>query len=170
MGCCHSNTDLKTLSTFIARGHNPAKVDPATVPIRTFAGQTRFALVTDIYDGDTITVICRLDQTEQFKKYKVRLYGLDTPEIKPSLSLIQRDLHIAAAVKVRNDLSDLILGKIVKIEFLPEEKFGRNLGTVFTLNDRCVNTWLIETGRACQYSGGTKKTFTIGQLESILRL
>lgn len=148
-------------------------VRTADIAVRTFAGQTRLAKIIDVYDGDTVTAICRLDSVERFKKYKIRLSGVDAPEIRPLRSIENHDLHVAAAIQVKHDLSALIYDKVVEIDFEHEEKFGRNLGTIFTLlpdgtRDRNVNQWLLDTGRVLSYGGGTKHEFDADRLKAII--
>ena len=36
--------------------------------------------IVDIYDGDTITVVIKLNN--QLQKHKIRLYGINSPELK----------------------------------------------------------------------------------------
>ena len=40
------------------------------------------AFVTDVYDGDTITVDIDLGFWTTLHKQKIRLYGINTPELK----------------------------------------------------------------------------------------
>ena len=47
------------------------------------------AKVVDIYDGDTITVVFKLNG--HYVKYKVRMYGYDSPEMKPPRADPNRD-------------------------------------------------------------------------------
>ena len=95
-----------------------------------------------VYDGDTITILMPLkthiynmtnsDQidvfsdtnktnTVYFNKIRLRLFGIDTPEIKPKKNIPNRDDHIRKAKEARDFLSKLILNKIIKIEFLQND-------------------------------------------------
>ena len=47
--------------------------------------QTFNAKVVDVYDGDTCSIVIRLNN--EWTKFKVRAYGYDTPEMKPPKDL-----------------------------------------------------------------------------------
>lgn len=102
------------------------------------------AEVTEVYDGDTVTVDIDLGFDVWMKDQKLRLYGIDAPEMrgpeKPD-GTISRDA-----------LRDKILGKQVMLCSYKDEKgkFGRYLATIW-LNDLDVNRWLVEEGYAVPY-------------------
>ena len=134
--------------------------------------------VESVYDGDTITLnvpikthiynmISSNEIDEQSNNNKsneitlytvrIRLLGIDTPEIKPSKDLPNRDEHIKKAKEARDFLSNLILGKIIKVEFLTNDKYGRPLAKIYNGNI-CLNDLMVEKGYAKKYLGGTKDT------------
>lgn len=146
---------------------------------RTFGGETRYARVESVYDGDTVTVTTKLDSGERAKQYKLRLAGVDAPELRPLKTTPHRELHVAAARAVTARLAALLpKGTMVRIEFDPEDKYGRLLGTVHTLrrsrfgwrlrNDVNVSQWLIDAGMALPYGGGTKRKFEPSFLQRIV--
>jgi|TARA_R110000822_G_C14997673_1_gene460399 micrococcal nuclease len=102
------------------------------------------ATVTKVYDGDTITVDFELGFGIILKSQKIRLLGINTPEVrgksKPE-GLISRD-----ALRTR------ILGKVITIKTSKDKKgkFGRWLGEVF-IEEENVNQWLIAEGHAKPY-------------------
>lgn len=102
------------------------------------------AIVTDNYDGDSITVDISLGFYAKLEKQKVRLYGIDTPEI--------RGEERSQGLIVKAILADMILGKEVVIETYKDskEKYGRWLATVW-IDGLNVNQWLIENGYAKEY-------------------
>ncbi len=107
--------------------------------------------VVKVYDGDTITIASTLPYPESpVYRFQVRLNGLDTPEIK-SKSSTEKML----AVNAREALSNLILHKIVKLENMTTEKYGRLLADVY-LGELNVNQWLIDNKFAIAYDGGSK--------------
>lgn len=112
----------------------------------TFAGKTKKAKVIDVYDGDTITIAMWIG-LQRFS-FKLRLYGIDTPEI--------RSPDKEKAIIARDYLKNIILHKKIKINFYKEEKYGRLLGTVF-YNNININDHLIEKGYAKKYFGGKKE-------------
>lgn len=138
-------------------------------------------LVDSVYDGDTVIIVVptkleiynmlsakTLDQNPlnnsniTLNKIKVRLDGIDTPELKPSKNLPNREEHIHKAKLAKNYLSDLILNKIIKVQFLSNDKYGRPLVKLFIIDDKqnviCINDLMIEKGFANKYDGGTKNT------------
>lgn len=132
--------------------------------------------VESVYDGDTITVlvptklsIYNMDSSNTvdldsntnkeekivLNKIRVRLYGIDTPELRPKKTLPNRDEHIAKAKEARDFLSGLVLNKIIRIEFLSNDKYGRPLVKIYN-NNICFNDLITEKGYAKKYDGGTK--------------
>lgn len=132
--------------------------------------------VESVYDGDTITILVptklhiynmlgsdKVDLESDtnkanmiyFNKIRLRLMGIDTPEIKPRKDLPNRDEHIAKAKAAKDFLSNLILGKIITVKFLQNDKYGRPLANIYQ-NNICLNELMIEKGYAKKYLGGTK--------------
>lgn len=141
---------------------------------RTFAGQCRYARIIGVYDGDTITVLTKLDKNEKFREYSVRILGVDTPEIRTT-----DPLHKQAGLAVRDRLCELLpVGSMVMIDFFPEDKYGRLLGNVYVVrrglwyNKRGTNIadWLINHQLGLPYDGGKKTEFTCAFLESIVSI
>jgi endonuclease YncB( thermonuclease family) len=117
---------------------------PFTFPIT--GGQ-----VIKVYDGDTITIASRLPYDDSpMYRLSVRLNGIDTPEIKGKTSDEKQ-----AAKNVRDNLSQLILNKYVRLENIQSEKYGRILANVF-IGDVNVNEWMIAERYAIKYDGGKK--------------
>jgi micrococcal nuclease len=121
------------------------------------AWQKTKALVTEVYDGDTITVdflawqIKRdikiigfnpfhIDLKIYSKNQKIRLHGIDTPEVRGKEKI--------EGFIVRNILRDKILGKEIEISLKDKKgKFGRSLGVVF-LDKENINEFLLKNGYA----------------------
>lgn len=118
------------------------------------------AFVTDVYDGDTITVALQICQSLGFQRFKVRLEGIDTPEIRPPKSMPNREVHILHAIEARDAVRSLILGKHVTLTAGDFDKYGRVLARVYvdkTIPD--LSQWLLDEGHAVPYDGKTKKEF-----------
>lgn len=144
-------------------------VNAESVPYFTFSGEVVLGKVTEVYDGDTVTVIFFFGG-EKPLKYHMRMYGYDSPEMKPLLTTPDRDMHKEAACKVKKHLESLILGEIVRLEFTHEEKYGRLMGKIYILSDPevCVNDEMIHIGYGKPYLGKTKNPFTKDELAKIL--
>ena len=122
-------------------------------PLFGLKGKTKWAKVVNVYDGDTIHVVFYLG----FKLYrwKCRLLGIDTPEIKT-----KSEIEHSAAIKAKEKLSDLILNKIITIECNNFDKYGRLLITVYKSRVN-INKFMVRQGYAYEYDGGTKKKFEL---------
>lgn len=134
------------------------------------------AKVVSVYDGDTCTCNILLPNNE-IVKYKVRLYGYDSPELKPLKSDVDRVEHIKYAKYARNKLIELTTDQTLDndVEYLHNEiqqiidknkkiitlkchswdKYGRLLGTILD-NDVSINELMIQSGNGYEYYGKTK--------------
>lgn len=131
-----------------------------------FKGQTKIAKVVSLYDGDTCKMTLFLEEnliniSDTIKPYRmtVRLNGLDAPEIKGSSDEEKKYAQIS-----KHLLSELILGKLVKINCGNFDKYGRLLAEIFVLDIETnkeinVNEWMIKNGFCKKYDGGTKNDF-----------
>lgn len=99
------------------------------------------AKVVSVYDGDTITVNIDLGFNVTWHNVKLRLYGINTPE-----------MNTPEGKDVSQRLKDRLLGQEVTIETLKDktEKYGRYLAKVY-LADECINDTLVKTGDAKPY-------------------
>jgi len=112
--------------------------------------------VVDIYDGDTGRMVFR--DNLRLNQYKFRLYGIDTPEIRPLLSLKNREQEIKKAKKAKKFLSDLVLNKVIYVKCLEFDKYGRILVNLYKnrWNKKSINDLMIDEGLGKVYFGGTK--------------
>jgi len=107
--------------------------------------------VIKVYDGDTITIATKLPYNDSvIYRFSVRLIGIDSPEIKGSTEIEKR-----LAIVSRDALHKLIFGKIVRLEDVGTEKYGRLLANVY-LDDINVSDWMVQNGYAIKYNGGKK--------------
>lgn len=114
------------------------------------------AEVISVYDGDTITVM--IDQgMKHFARVKVRLIGINTPEIRT------KDLEEKARGYAAKDfLKGLIEGKTVIINTVKKGKFGRWLGVIWLYEGdmdqlgESINDLMIKNGHAVAYDGGKR--------------
>jgi micrococcal nuclease len=94
------------------------------------------AIVTAVYDGDTITVDIDLGFGIWMKDQKIRLYGINTPEIRG----VERPLGLVS----KSILEQWILNQkiILKTHKDKTEKYGRWLGTILVQDEANKNTLL----------------------------
>ena len=72
-----------------------------------FNGLSTYAKITDIYDGDTVTIV--FNYQNKVYKHQFRMFGYDSPEIKVSKNDPNRVLHKHAAELVKEYLWEKLL-------------------------------------------------------------
>lgn len=99
------------------------------------------ALVQSVWDGDSITVEIDLGFHLKSGNLKIRLYGIDCPEIRGDTR--------AAGLEARDFLRDLIDGKVIEIKTYKDKKgkYGRYLADIYIGNIH-VNAALVDAGHA----------------------
>ena len=113
-----------------------------------------------VVDGDTIDVTIDLG-FELYKKERVRVAGIDTPE-KRTRDLEEKALGIDATNYLKNKLEDTIAGDdelIIRTELKGGVgKYGRLLGWLYIGDEQVsINEQMIDEGYAWSYDGGTKQ-------------
>jgi micrococcal nuclease len=128
------------------------------------------AYVTDVYDGDTITCIIDCGFNIGMQKTKIRLYGINTPELRGE----DREIGL----HVRDELRKKILNKHILLKTIKDKKgkYGRYLGKIYIEDENtdenvdenvdkpdnnnkldgidkyiCINDWLLENNYAVVY-------------------
>jgi endonuclease YncB( thermonuclease family) len=103
------------------------------------------------YDADTITIASKLPyDASPLYRLSVRLNGIDAPEIKGK-SAEEKEV----AKEARDFLSSLVLNKMIRLENVESEKYGRILADVY-LGEVHLNELLLKERYAVKYDGGTK--------------
>ena len=116
--------------------------------------------IVKVLDGDTIDVLIDLG-FELFKKERVRVAGVDTPE-KRTRDLEEKELGYDATNWLKGKLEEVLEGDeelIIRTELKGGVgKYGRLLGWLY-IGDELVslNEQMIEEGYAWPYDGGTKQ-------------
>lgn len=111
------------------------------------------AKIVEVYDGDTCFAIFKYKN--EYIKFKIRMQGYDSPELKPSLDHKDRENEIINAKKAKKQLEEYILNKIVILYCGNWDKYGRLLGTIY-FNNININELMIKNGFGYRYNGGTK--------------
>ena len=103
------------------------------------------AVITDVYDGDTVTADIDLGFDIWRRNEKLRLYGIDAPEVRGD----ERPEGLLS----RDALRERLVGKEVTICTIKDRtgKYGRYLVRIFE-GGRLINLWLVRTGHAEPYS------------------
>lgn len=109
------------------------------------------AEILDVHDGDTCTARVSLGFDVYVVK-KLRLYGIDTPELTSHSTLI-KNMALAAKKELKK-----FVGKDVIIVSHKKGKYGRYLVDIY-YNDRHINQELIDKGLAKPYYGEKRPTW-----------
>jgi micrococcal nuclease len=113
--------------------------------------------ITKVVDGDTVDVDIDLGFGMVYKKQRVRLMGIDTPESR-TRDLVEKLFGKAA----KAHLIGLLEEQDVSLISHDKGKFGRILGELFvTAEDgyrRSVNQRMVDDSHAVVYTGENKDT------------
>jgi len=104
--------------------------------------------VIKVYDGDTITI------SDGFYEIRVRLIGIDTPEMKETNPVLKN-----LAYQARDYLSSLILNQSIYLQFdhfseksMHMDKFGRLLAYIYRYSDNLfINAQMMKMGFSQEY-------------------
>ena len=112
-----------------------------------------YGKVIKVYDGDTITIATKLPyDSSPIYRFSVRINGIDCPEMKTRDRNEQICAHMA-----KKTVCDLAFNKIVYLQNVSLEKYGRILADVF-VDDISIGELLCKCKLAVKYDGGTKKS------------
>ena len=128
-------------------------------PSRKSCYNFRVTKIVKVLDGDTIDVLIDLG-FDLFKKERVRIAGVDTPE-KRTRDLEEKALGIDATNWMKAKLTETIKGDeelTIRTELKGGVgKYGRLLGWLYIGDDDVsLNEQMITEGYAHSYDGGTK--------------
>ena len=129
-------------------------------PSRKSCYNFRVTKINRVVDGDTIDVTIDLG-FELYKKERVRVAGVDTPE-KRTRDKEEKELGIDATKWLKDKLNETIKGDeelIIRTELKGGVgKYGRLLGWLYVGDaDISLNEQMITEGYAWAYDGGTKQ-------------
>lgn len=116
-------------------------------------GMTCLCKVVDVYDGDSIKVVFFVNNI--LYRWSLRLFGINTPELRPSRSIENRDEIIQKAKESRDFLKNELekYDNMIYIKCHDFDKYGRVLAEIFpnkTL-DYSFNQMLLDTNHAVVY-------------------
>ena len=114
--------------------------------------------VTRVVDGDTVDVDIDLGFGMTYKKQRVRMMGIDTPESRT------RNLEEKFyGLRSKEFLQDLLEGKQVQLVSHDKGKFGRILGELYIDDwEKSVNQMMIDSYHAVPYFGQSKDDTELG--------
>ncbi|EAL5396983.1 thermonuclease [Campylobacter upsaliensis] len=104
--------------------------------------------VSKVIDGDTIELLAKTSKENPYNhitKLKIRLYGIDAPELKQ-----------AYGKEAKEFLSALVLKQEVSLIIENKDKYDRFVGTLF-LKGKDINKEMVKNGYAHAYESFSKK-------------
>ena len=114
--------------------------------------------VTRIVDGDTVDVDIDLGFGMVYKKQRVRMMGIDTPESR-TRDLEEKFYGLAS----KAHLTKLLKEQKVQLQSHDKGKFGRILGELFVGNSSfSINQQMIDGFHAVPYFGQSKEDTELG--------
>ena len=142
-----------------------------TPPSRKSCYNFRVVEINRVVDGDTIDVTIDLG-FDLFKKERVRVAGVDTPE-KRTRDLEEKALGIDATNWIKDKFEGAITGDddlVIRTELVGGMgKYGRLLGWLYIGDSNVsLNEQMIDEGYAWAYDGGTKQK-NFNELKEIRR-
>ena len=111
------------------------------------------AEVTRVVDGDTVDAFVDLG-FDMHSKQRVRLYGINTPEVR-TRDKAEKKAVLAAMARKQEILSESKNKCVIKTRLDRKGKYGRVLGVIY-VDDCDLNAKLIKEGHAKKYYGGTR--------------
>lgn len=118
-----------------------------------FRGQRKVKVV-DVYDGDTVRIVFKYGR--EMIQWKGRMYGYDSPEMKPRLDSPGRDKEKQAAQAAKVYLENMLpKDRIVEANMMGFDKYGRIL-LVLSYRGTILNNEMVNHGHGLPYFGGTK--------------
>ena len=154
-----------------------------TCPLFSLKGVKTMAKAIDIYDGDTFDIVVCVNS--QLYHMKTRMFGYDSPEMKPPKSDPNRDSIKANAILARTKLWTLLTNEntgmsdkhniVFPVIIGDFDKYGRLLVSAFSPNvkledisgfelenmdmwfDKTINAQMVREGFGYPYYGGTKQ-------------
>lgn len=139
---------LLAIAGISATPKQKAKSVPA--PVKSY-GEVTVREVTSIYDGDTFTVNLKDYPPIIGERISVRVYGIDTPELRDNRPDV-RDLALRAK---QTTVAELRGAKVIKLKNMRRDKYFRILADV-EVDGRSLAKTLLDGGYAKPYDGGTK--------------
>ena len=116
--------------------------------------------VVKVVDGDTIDVDIDLGFGMTYKKQRVRMLGIDTPESR-TRDLVEKKFGKAS----KAHLKSILESSGIQLVSHDKGKFGRILGELFIGDSSySINQQMIDEHHAVAYTGGNKEEIEKGHL------
>lgn len=115
---------------------------------------TTWVNVVEVYDGDTLKAL--MNFRNKIDLWTIRMYGYDSPEMKPLKSKENRDKEIELAKESKKALESHVLHQPIFTKIIGFDKYGRLLAELF-IGHININEWMIKNNYGYPYLGGKKR-------------
>ena len=136
-------------------------IEPENMKCFSFIGQSFIGIPTNIYDGDTLSILFIYNGNPI--KYRCRCLGYDSPEMKPLLSNVNRENEKVMAISAKNRFTELLNKSpegIIKFDCHEFDKYGRLLVEIWNqIDEKSINEIMVEEGHGKKYDGGKKESW-----------
>lgn len=106
-----------------------------------FAQESIHGVVINVTSGDIVTV------WEKEKQYKIKLYGIDTPEKKQAFGM-----------KAKKFTANMVFNKSLTVLPKDIDQYGRIVGVIY-IAQKCLNEELVKNGLAWVYKKYCSESF-----------
>tara|TARA_B100000424_G_C22931334_1_gene495419 strand:+ start:234 stop:656 length:423 start_codon:yes stop_codon:yes gene_type:complete len=122
--------------------------------------------IVKVIDGDTVDVDIDLGFGMVYKKQRVRLKGIDTPESR-TRNLEEKKFGLAAKAYLKEELNGPDAYTHIELVSHDKGKFGRILGELFVGGSSCsINQLMIDKHHAVPYDGQSKEQIAENHLKN----
>lgn len=147
---CNKMTSKKNIDEILEEKHIPKNIDLKNYEY--YVPDIEEGRVFKIYDGDTITIVCRPKNADgKLYKYSVRIAGVDCPEL---ITDDKDEQEIAK--KARDKLGLMLFKNMVQLKNIKLDKYNKRIVADVWYEDINISEWLIENRFAVPYDGGKK--------------
>ena len=162
---CFSRKQMSTVKQ-VALDENMFKklheiVEREKMPCFSFKGKTVYGIPTNIYDGDTFSLI--FVYNGETIKYRCRSLGYDSPEMKPSLQNENREKEKEMAKLAKTRFTELLTKNpngFIRVNCHNFDKYGRILVEIWNdVDAKSLNDIMLEEGHGKKYDGGKKEVW-----------
>ena len=122
--------------------------------------------IVKVIDGDTVDVDIDLGFGMVYKKQRVRLKGIDSPESR-TRNLEEKKFGLAAKAYLKEQLTGEDAYTHIELVSHDKGKFGRILGELFVGGSSCsINQLMIDKHHAVPYDGQSKEQIAENHLKN----
>lgn len=123
------------------------------IPLKTYTNYKAMCLITNVLDGDTVEFVFRYKGS--YEKHRLRILGIDTPEIHT-----KNEHEKKCGFYAKEQLKALLqkTDNLCYVYLCADDKYGRRLGSLYTYKGNInISTYMITNKLAYSYDGSTKK-------------